>query len=386
MKTRRFVLAAIVLLLIVALLPVLVGMRVEAWYQQLAEQRAVSRLGFDRGWFESSARWRLQLPDMPAFEVVDEIRHGPLLPSGGVALASIRSRFSSDTPLSSSVIHARTRIALDGDGRVFVRIPKSIPLPGARLGGDADGEIRFDAGFETLDADFHLPSLDLLLAGDRLRLDDTALRIGLQRVADDWLVALHVAADGLRMAQRRYTGLRADIDLKHVDPYLLQTLLSASRQRHANAIVAGLARLQMATRVLPMFLADGPELVLQRLRLRTDQGELSASGRLSVDPAWQRESRSLFKVPAYLLARLDASMPVELARRLLRLGLRLRESGNQGRGVAGEAHAGQRLESLIADGWLLRKGDRLDVHVNLQDGILAVNGKALPLNLLLFGS
>ncbi len=379
-------LVAIVLLLIVAMLPVLVGMRIEAEYRQFAEQRAVSGLGFDRGWFQSSARWRLQLPDMPAFDVVDEIRHGPLLPSGGVALASIRSRFSSDTPPSSSVIRARTRIALNGDGRVFVHIPKSIPLAGARLGADADGEIRFDADFDAVDADLRLPGLDFSIAGDRLSLDGTELRIGLQRVADDWLVTLRVTADSLRMARQRYTAFQADIDLNHVDPYLLHMLVSASRTRHANVIVAGLARLRLATRTLPMFLADGPELILRRLRLRTGQGELLASGRLAVDPAWQRESGSLMKVPAYLLARLDASAPVDLARRLPGLALPPRRSGNAGRGVAGKARADQRLESLIADGWLLRKDDRLDVHVDLQDGILDINGKALPLNLLLFGS
>ncbi len=374
------------MLLVVAILPVLVGMRIESQYRQFAEQRAVSRLGFDRGWFHSTAHWRLQLPDMPVLDVVDEIRHGPLLPSGGMALASIYSRFSSDIPVSSPVIHAHARIALDGDGRVSVRIPKSIPLAGVRLRGDVDGEIRFDADFNTLDAGFHLPGLDLPLAGDRLRLEGATLRIGLQRVAGDWLVSLHVAAAGLRMARQRYTDLQVDIGVNHVDPYLLQTLLSASQQRHANAIVAGLARLRLITRVLPMFLADDPELVLKRLRLRSDKGELLASGRLTVDSAWQRESRSLLKVPAYLLARLDASMPIDLARRLLRLGLRLRQYGNQGHGVVAEARIGQRLETLIAAGWLLRKGDRLDVHADLQDGILAINGKALPLNLLLFGS
>lgn len=370
---HRLVVATLLLVSALGLVaPALVGFLVEARYRDLAAQRGVVDMDFQRGWFGSRARWRLRLPDLPPLSIVDRIRHGPLL-FDGLALARVTSR--AQGPASGrGALEATTRVAWNGEADARLSWPGPLRLRGFGTLRDGVLDVRFDAALSYLVAHARAARLDLEDGVSGLR--EAVIGLALRRSGKLWGGELQARAAELAIESRRATAVELRATLARVDPYRLGAL-PALLADPGSGLFGQLARLRLAAQILPPLLSSAPRLSIQRFHFDDEAGEVSLSGHLGVDPGWAGD-RSLLRVPLYLDAALDGELPVRLARAWIMAWLARR-------GARG-ADADEVLKTLARGGWLERNADRVRVRARAQDGILELNGKSLPLSGLLFGS
>ncbi len=368
---KRLLVVVALLALLLLSLPALVGLQVESEYRHLASQRAVSALDFERGWFGSRARWRLRAPNLPPLEIVDRVRHGPWL-GDGFGLARVASRAQ-----GLDGVTLATRIALDGAGETQIAWSRPLSLNGARLAAGGNAELRVSPDLGAAWVRGEAPAASLDGPGTQARLRQPRFEIRLTRAASEWDGHLSLDAESLESAARPLAPVHLEASFSRIDPYLIQALAPLLEGGRGGGLLRQLARLRIAAQVLPSFLASAPELRIEELTLGKGAGRARLSGWLTIDDAW-RGDRSLLQLPQFLDAGFDADLPEPLARAWLRQWLDWR--GGDG------AQAGDLLDWLTRGGWLRRHAGRVEVRARVQDGILELNGKSLPVQSFLFGS
>jgi uncharacterized protein YdgA (DUF945 family) len=131
---------------------------------------------------------------------------------------------------------------------------------------------------------------------------------------------------------------------------------------------------------LPAFLAPSPEIALEKLHLVGESGALDASIRLGVDGS----DPSMLGNPFMLLTKVQAAAKLDSPGPMLEALLdgyyerTLREEqpelDAEALGVLARETRAATLEKLLADGTLVRKGDRYAFEARLEEGLPIING------------
>lgn len=458
---KRFIALFVVLGVILLAAPAIVGFQVEERYQALMQQfakggvRLVSR-DYRRQWFgaESRTDFQVTLPAGPdrrksetlTVSLVSQIVHGPLT-TEGLQLADIQSDIRvEDEALLPADYDAviRTLIGIDGRGVTRIDLPASDIAPGGerpaiRFGG-LQGEMRFDAGFREVDAEFTLPNLRLAQTGgqvlaiegvvvdSRSRPDPSGLLLGGGRLAIE-RIDLQDAQNATRLEIRqlgidaeskssgsavsasvryRLEGLElngsmygpADIQLglgnlparallevqRAIDEINAQQLSDEQKGRALVSVLMGNA---------PALLKGDPLLTVDGLSIQTPDGPVT--GKLSLQ-AVGLELQDIGSGPA-LLNKLAADASLQMPRRLFKLLVRQKVEADllrqfeQRRLIDPESElptaeqlnemvetlAERQLTLLLEQEILVAREAMVATQATLSGGLLSVNGKTIPL-------
>lgn len=140
------------------------------------------------------------------------------------------------------------------------------------------------------------------------------------------------------------------------------------------------AQMALMGEQLPAFLAPSPEIALEKIHLVGKSGALDASARLAVDGS----DPSMLGNPFMLLTKIQASATLDAPGPMLEAlldgyyerGLREEQpelDAEARRALAQETRIAT-LEKLLADGTLVRKGDRYAIEARLDEGLPIING------------
>ncbi len=400
---------------------------------------------YSRGWFQAKARSELAYrpagsESAPAtrIELDSQIEHGPWTSRGGWLLALLETRVRVDaTPLSAPLL---TRVGFSGRGSVRLA-PSALRFDdGGPYWKGLQGEFGFDAlggasagwlqieelawhrsgagGIKDLRLDWQLSQglagvprgeLRLWLARlavpegaveQPLELAGLALRVGLWPKGELMSLDLDTELEALALGAANFGPARARLYGDNLDPLALGALWGA--------ILAGLEPAKMPEKAVrqrggklallaPELLRSDPVIGLEGLQLKTPSGSLEASLRLQARGLrWPIEGSQALRG---LEGVAELRLPEPLARALVEARTRERLlAARARRAAAGEKQptldpqtferqlAGVvdlQLKALVNQGLLEPQGGRLEARLRLDNGLLRVNGKDLPLGLAL---
>ena len=447
-------LAVVALVLAAAImgLPWVLGSQAEAVYEDALaqlQQQGVRVLDgrYRRGWFTSDASVAIELPQSSGqtpvvvpLRLASEVAHGPwthgslrLLPSA----ALIESRLELLIPgIESLPLLLTTRVELNGGGVTRIRLP-GLSQQSAALDmemAEGAGELKFSAGFASVEGGFEIPSLSLSAPeGMRIDLQDLrtsgsgarwraglntgegSLSLGraevsapdLSLLAGGLSVTGNAIPDGellnmelvyrvedLTVNGAVYGASQLSLFLRRLPGEALASMRQAMQEVTTGAVDESLVAVAVAAIVaehLPRLLADDPELALERLEISTPEGVVG--GRLSI--ASQGLTSDDLARPVGWVDRLagegELSIPRPLLLQLLegwqyrQVQERLQQQGLQSptlpQGLVKEVAmaAQEQLDSLVGQGWLAEKENTLTVALRLENALLTVNGKSIPI-------
>ena len=298
--------------------------------------------------------------------------------SGEIALASPSAPARTDGGLGQLVVGAADGTALSVDGLRWQlrleRIPEVLVMPVGELGVEhlwlrsaAVGEQALEAEEVRIHLALELTSdrLDLSVALDASRLSWRGIRVGPVKIG------ARLSGLDLEAAQ----SLRRDLDALGEQP------LAAS--------VRGMRQVQLLQHGLPRLFGEDARLLLDPVEVAARQGPISARLVLALRPAgsasthwWQRlagEARLGLPQPL-LLALLEQQQQDRIADELRRRGEPAEplppELADQVADVAQSS-----LAAMIRERWLVPRQGRLLADLRLEEGVLTVNGRPLPLEL-----
>lgn len=458
---KRFIALFVVLGAALLAAPGIIGFQVESYYQGLVQQfvkggAEVVSQDYQRAWFgaESRTGFLIKIPAGPDrsktetlnFTLVSHITHGPLT-SEGLRLADIRSDVSlgGESPLPpdyQAVI--RTMIGIDGQGSTQVDLPAIEIMaagerPAIRFGG-VQGEVRFDAAFERMDARFELPSLQLSQDGAQLleiegmqlnsqsHKDASGLMLGGGRFQVG-RVGMWDQASGTRVELRqlaveaesrvagelvnavvRYQLERLELDgtvygpaevqlgIGNLPPAALVKIQQAVDEINAQQLSdekKGMALISVLMGNAPALLQGDPLVTVDKLSVQTPDGLVE--GKLSLQSVGL-EWKEIGNAPA-VLGKLVADASLRVPRRLFELMLRQKMEADllrqfeQRRLINPDSKlpsaaelaelaatlSEQQLEQLLAQEILVEQDGMIATRATLADGLLNVNGKTIPL-------
>jgi uncharacterized protein YdgA (DUF945 family) len=458
---KRFIALFVVLGAALLAAPGIVGFQVEAYYQGLMQQFAkggaelVSQ-DYQRAWFgaESRSDFLVRIPSGPdrsktetlQFSLVSHIVHGPLT-AEGLRLADIRSDIRVD---GESLLPAdyqaviRTLIGIDGQGSTRIDLPAGVipasgERPAIRFDG-MDGDIRFDAAFEQVDARFALPALrlsqgdaqlleiegmqlnshsskdvsGLMLGGGRFeigrigmwdqasgtRIEARQLGVEAESTVKGELVSatVHYQLDRLEVDGGVYGPAEVRLGLGNLPPEALLRIQQSVEEINAQQLPdeqKGMALLSVLMGNAPALLKGDPLVTIDKLSIQTPDGLVA--GKLSLQSIGL-EWKEIGNAPA-VLGKLVADASLQMPRRLFTLLLRQKVEADLLRqfeqvrlinpdtklpSAAELAEMSTALTEQQVNQWLgqeilVEQGDIIATRVTLADGLLSVNGKTIPL-------
>jgi hypothetical protein len=429
---KGLVVLLIALALVVLVSPGIIGRLAEKsmdeqleWAATESEEVVIRSEGFDRGWFSSEGRHRIELrqgalhdlvltyseagaaADLPALIIDTRIDHG-LIPLSSMArekgtllpgLGSAASTVSLDTgagepvPLPGKVY---SELGLTGDLRSnYLLEPGTFTEDGAEAGwglvdidvttSPADGAVAFDvtiASFSVRSADDDVRIDNIAFAGEQ-RPSGFGFRVGPLEGSIDAIRVAPAAAPGIgpividsmsgvddgRVSAR--TSLRIDnLPLEN-----LGTGTISFRARLVDADGRALGDIRHRLGQLPPEAGPGPammaidadarRLVAAGLEFHIDEARVQVPDG-AVDAVLHVAIRdtdlSGFSWPGVLLAA-DATLDLRIAETLVRLAMA----------------ANPEVGGLIGTGYLRRNGDVYELRARLEDGVLTVNDAPMPL-------
>lgn len=457
---RRFVALFVVLGALLLAAPGIIGFQVENYYQGLMQQFAkggiqVVSQDYRRAWFgaESRTGFLIKIPAGPdrkktetlRFSLVSEIVHGPLT-AAGLYLADIRSdlRLDGETLPPEYQATIETLIGIDGQGNTRIDLPATeIPASGERPAvhfSGIQGDIRFDAAFEQVDARFTLPALrlaqsdtqsleiegmvvdshsrkdvsGLMLGGGRFEID----RIGLKDPqADSRFEVRQLGIDaqssisgstakasvsyrleGLELNGSVYGPAEIQAGLDNLPATALLQIQQAVEEINAQQLSdekRGMALLSVLMGNAPALLKGDPIMTVDKLSIQTPDGLVT--GQLSLQ-AMGLNLQDIGNAPV-LLEKLVADASLQMPQRLFVLLMRQKAEADllrqleQRRLIDPDSKlpsaeeltdmaatlAERQLSLLLEQEILVQQGDMIATRAKLSDGLLSVNGKTVPL-------
>lgn len=371
--------------------------------------------------------------------ISSQIAHGPWTyrsPRLRPTAALIESHLDFFAPgFEPSRLRLTTRVELDGSGLTLIRVPAVshqravIDLETA----EGVGELKFTADFASTEGWFELPSVSLSTP-EGVRIDLHDLRVsgaasrwiaGLSEgegtltlgraalsVPDESLLAVGLSASGkatpdgglmnvelvyrlddLTVNGAAFGPSQLSFALRRLPGEALASVQQATRELTAGSIDESLAAVAMAailTEHLPRLLADDPEFAVEGVEIGTPEGVIR--GHLSI--ASKGLTAADMERPGSWLDRLAGEGELSLPRALLlplledwqqqqvlgQLQQQGLDSPNLPEGMDEEIAlaAREQLDALIGQGWLAEKEDALSAALRLEDALLTVNGKSIP--------
>ena len=400
----------------------------------------VRDLEYDRGWWSSRLRYTLEARHdggIPALDVNDHIRHGPLISGNGLrpglGALDTRARVSGS---DRDAFAASGLVALDGRIASNYRLHElTLPYVNAEEGslritlGDGEGTLVFDPADNRI---VHQGRLSHLLVeerdGDgRIQLDGIRLD---QNTAEEapglWAGALGVNIDRLRLWEAdgdtmELAGIRLEADVTPEGETFDGTLSLAAERVSSGALLLGPGRVSLSLErigidawsrttqlmeeirvagddetVTATLLLHGPELLRQflghgpRIRLGEaslevpDEGRLDASARINYPPDTELNMFNPLAAVNALEAELEFRVPVHLVRYWRRQRIRAEldsEQAQRDSPLAPEAYNAEleaRLDEAmheLAGPWFVRTADgEIRSHIRLENGVVSANG------------
>ena len=398
---------------------------------------------YRRGWFQAQVRSELSYRPAGSvavppvrIELHSQIEHGPWTSRGGWLLALMETWVRVDAnPLSAPLL---ARVDFSGCGSIRLA-PSALRFDGGGpYWAGLEGEIRFDAlggtnagwlqiaelawpgpgpgagGLKGLRLDWQLRQksaaaprgeLGLSLAWlaaphsvveQSLELAGLALRVGLQPNGELMSLELDTELEALALGSADYGPARARLYGDNLAPPALAALwpvLSTGLVQGAMSQPAVRERRRVLALLAQELLRSDPVIGLEGLQLMTPDGSVEASLRLRARGLrWPIDAAQALRG---LQGVAELRLPEPLARALVEA--RTRESllaARARRAPAGEAQpafdpetferqlAGVvdlQFKALLNQGLLEPQGERLEARLRLDNGLLRVNGKDLPL-------
>ena len=381
-----------------------------------------------------------QTPVVVPLRLASQVAHGPwthgslrLLPSA----ALIESRLELLIPgIESLPLLLTTRVELNGGGVTRIRLPglsqQSAALDMEMVEGA--GELKFSVGFAAVEGELSIPRPLLLQLLEDWRYRQVLEQLqqqGLQRaglntgegslslgraevsapdlsllagglsvtgnaIPDGELLHMELAyrVEDLTVNGAVYGASQLSLFLRRLPGEALASMQQAMQEVTTGAVDESLVAVAVAAIVaehLPRLLADDPELALERLEISTPEGVVG--GRLSI--ASQGLTSDDLARPVGWVDRLagegELSIPRPLLLQLLegwqyrQVQERLQQQGLQSptlpQGLDKEVAmaAQEQLDSLVGQGWLAEKENTLTVALRLENALLTVNGKSIPI-------
>jgi uncharacterized protein YdgA (DUF945 family) len=395
------------------------------WAATGAEEVVVRSEGFDRGWFSSEGRHRVELRagslrdvllaysdpgtagELPALVIDTRIDHG-LIPLGSLArekgtvvpgLGSAVSTVSLDAGAGEAARLPGTiysRLGLGGDLHSnYLLAPGTFTHDGATADwgevevdvttSPASGDLAFDASivsFAVRSTDDNVRIDDIVFAGE-MRASGFGFRVGPVRGSIDAIRFDSSAApalgpiviDSTSAVDDGRVSARASFRIENLPlgdlgagTISLRLRLVAADGRALGNIKRGLEQIDPQARpgpVMPVIEADARRLFAAGLEFHIDEARVRLPDG-SVDAELHLAVRETgiadFSWPGVLLAS-GGTLDLSIAEPLVQLGMA----------------ADPQVGGLIGMGYLRRKGDVYELHAALEGGQLTVNGAPLPL-------
>ncbi|MCG8429472.1 MAG: YdgA family protein [Chromatiales bacterium] len=411
---------------------------------------------YERGWFGAVAETRMGMPiptemeELVTEEVMNQLAitwqsdlsHGPWLstPFSGLAEIDTKVVTGDDSPFvldESANIH--TLIAWDGSGEAQVDLPKlvfKVEEDEALIFNSLQGTTQFDSALNEIDSEGSMSSLQFVdgdkqgftMQGIRIesstRPGNSGLNLGNSAItADSLSLQLPTAGDivltkvgidvsGSEQGEQVKAGVgynfqQLDFGGQQLGPGELQITIDnlpasellkmqqGMEEIRANPSVFEQQEMMMALLLSsgPEFLASDPKLSIDKLHLKTPEGEVNGDFSLqSVGLAWNDVSN-----PAAIVERLQGAAKFSLPRayldkillNMMTDQLRMQELITMEQG--GEAQdpaaieeqakmmANMQIEMMVGQGFLQQTDGLISSTAKLDGGKLTVNGNAIPL-------
>ncbi len=400
---------------------------------------------YRRGWFQAEVRSELSYGPAGSvaappvrIELHSQIEHGPWTPGGGWLLALMETWVRVDAkPLSAPL---RTRVGFSGCGSIRLA-PSALRFDGGGpYWAGLEGELGFDAlggatagwlqiaelawpgpgagGLKDLRLDWQLrqetaaaPRGELGLslawltvphsaAARSLELAGLALRVGLQPNGELMSLELDTELEALALGSADYGPARARLYGDNLAPPVLAALWPVLSKGLAQGTMPQPAFGERRGALAPLaqeLLRSDPVIQLEGLQLMTPDGSVEANLRLRARGL--RRPIDAAQALRGLEGAAELRLPEPLARALVEARTRERLLAARARRVpAGGAQpafdpetferqlAGVvdlQFKALLNQGLLEPQGQRLEARLRLDNGVLRVNGKDLPLGLAL---
>lgn len=337
----------------------------------------------------------------------------------------------------------RTLISFDGSGHTLVDLPATDlqangERPAIRFSG-VKGELLFDAAFKDVNLDFRMPALQigdidaevasindvqisshswknstgLMLGGGRfvigslsldtdqgdvIAIDKLSIEVDSHEQDQQVNAAATYRFQGLSVADEHFGPAEMEISIDRLASAVLLNIQQAVEELGSQQMQPAQQQIAMMSILLsngPALLEGDPRLALSRFHLETPEGVVE--GQFSVQTVgllWQDVSN-----PGVILEKLLASgqlkIPQVYVNKLLALQMQkelmhqyqLHNGGGEELKMPDQSQledeaamlAETQLENLLSQGLLQKQGGYLTAAMNMESGLLTVNGKSIPL-------
>ncbi|MCG8429473.1 MAG: YdgA family protein [Chromatiales bacterium] len=408
---------------------------------------------YERGWFDAVAETRLglllpteleaEMDEEVTFTIQSDIAHGPWLSAPFSGLAEINTRilvddksiFPEDYPAKIN-----TLVAMDGSGETLIDFPKHMmEKEESKIDfGGLQGTVQFDSTFKEVDMQLTMPSV--LISEDnaqgfaiqgvridtRSRPGSSGLALGGGAVVVDSmtvevpeggkfeLAKLEIEAASseqgedkvsagatyrfqlLDLEGQQYGPAEMQITVDNLPTSVLLEIQKGMEEIQANQSSIEQQQMAMMTMLFssgPEFIASDPKLSINKLYLKTPEGEVKGDFSLqSVGLEWKDISN-----PAVIMERLQGAAQLTVPRAYLdkilleRMTNELRtqellalEQGAEPQDQASieeqaKMLANMQIDMMLGQGFLQQQDGMISASAKLDGGQLTVNGKAIPL-------
>lgn len=303
-----------------------------------------------------------------------------------VALSFSGGRFQ------GTVAGAHTQVQLDADALQLTQGSVTYSLLGLKGAMDTERVSRYVMpGVMTLAVD--RLAMDLEPSGQNSVFDVRALAVEYSTALDEARArlsgGLRVELERLRLgSDNEVTNARLETAAERIDVAALEAYLSAAER----AAESGASFVDEVEPAVLRLLAEGPAMTIDTLRLDMNGEPLEANAQAAVDPdALPPSGAADVGDPSLWMRALDGYAEVVVAKTLAeQIAVSIAKSQIGGRVMDGEsmpgesvdalarAQAGLAIAVLAAQGVLEDAGDVYRTELRLEDGAVAVNGRALP--------
>lgn len=252
------------------------------------------------------------------------------------------------------------------------------------------GEISFDCDLQRAFDDLYLGRAALTLvslhrsaSGDEkpMKIEQIAYAVDIRKNGDYVDMGVKIGAGSVEVEHIAMSDLRYDIAINHVHgptyAAMQRKLQDVTATRALDDPTGSLAITSAFGEFLPQLLEHSPQLVIDRIGFSMPEGEAGLKATLQLDNFTKDDMAN--GSPMALLGKLNASADIWFSE-----GLLMRDWTQGASGEPGDANAANKLammqmqvSQLEQAGYILRKADRFESHIEFKNGTLSANGKPL---------
>ncbi len=389
---------------------------------------------YQRGWFRSYAVSTFDTPATfePApnerFVLLHEIEHGFVPIQSTLVRTTLHTAplsSAKSTEVEAALLEVRTAVQTNGDSLSTLTMPAlTIKNNNVHLQWQGlQGSVYVKHNFATVEAEMHSPQVQLNTPQGRMVIQNAQFNVltqpgadfipneGSLSIADMQLTGFqmlpvklegiklhgsnHVIDENLRIAvntnlqqihvgTEHYGPIYGDFELRHLHAPTLQriknTLVKIHHQRLSSPNGGGNMAMYRLMSDGMALLKNAPEFAMTHLHFNTPKGELQGDLRIKIE-AFEGIVFALFN-PSLLINALNAQLEMHIPQSLFQ---QLTEETLPGITPAAQHKIRQHLKTWLVQGILVpakNKPDYYYTRMQLQAGVLQVNGQRLPITAL----